>query len=164
MANWKVIAPVSGNMKLFQGPAAQDRPRIQECTVWEGPATDKAEALKSAEKADSRVDLKWTRITYERDPEDEVGFCLAPYSPLLPGFLAKNENREPPPPVPRFLCSLFLPWQRPRGVRPNNSLRQFEAGKPIEFGPIVTCKINNLTQARVLFQNLNYPAPTVGIA
>lgn len=38
-----------------------------EWIVWEGPAADKAEALKCAEKADPRVDLEWMRIRYERD-------------------------------------------------------------------------------------------------
>jgi hypothetical protein len=35
--------------------------------VWEGQATNKAEALQNAEKADPRVDLEWMRIRYERD-------------------------------------------------------------------------------------------------
>jgi hypothetical protein len=35
--------------------------------VWQGTASDKAEALQSAEKADPRVDLGWMRIRYERD-------------------------------------------------------------------------------------------------
>ena len=55
MANWKVIALISGNIEAVSGPAAQDRPGTQEWTVWEGPAGDKAEALQSAEKADPRV-------------------------------------------------------------------------------------------------------------
>jgi len=32
-----------------------------------GTASDKSEALQSAEKADPRVDLEWMRIRYERD-------------------------------------------------------------------------------------------------
>jgi hypothetical protein len=67
MANWKVIALVSGNIEAVSGPAAQDRPGTHEWVVWEGPAADKAEALQSAEKADPRVDLEWMRIRYERD-------------------------------------------------------------------------------------------------
>ena len=67
MANWKVIAQISGNIEAVSGPAAQDRPGTHEWTVWQGPAADKAEALKSAEKADPRVDLEWMRIRYERD-------------------------------------------------------------------------------------------------
>jgi len=35
--------------------------------VWEGPAADKAEVLKCAEKADPRVDLEWMSIRYERN-------------------------------------------------------------------------------------------------
>jgi hypothetical protein len=67
MANWKVIALVSGNIEAVSGPAAQDRPAAHEWVVWEGAAADKAEALKCAEKADPRVDLEWMRIRYERD-------------------------------------------------------------------------------------------------
>jgi len=67
MANWKVIALVSGNIEAVSGAAAQNRPGTHEWTVWEGPAADKAEALQSAEKADPRVDLEWMRIRYERD-------------------------------------------------------------------------------------------------
>jgi hypothetical protein len=67
MANWKVIALVSGNIEAVSGPAAQDRPGIHEWLVWEGTAADKAEALQRAEKADPRVDLEWMRIRYERD-------------------------------------------------------------------------------------------------
>jgi hypothetical protein len=67
MANWKVIALVSGNIEAVSGPAAQGRPGTHEWTVWEGPAADKAEALQCAEKADPRVDLEWMRIRYERD-------------------------------------------------------------------------------------------------
>jgi len=67
MPNWKVIALVSGNIQAISGPAAQDRPRTHEWLVWEGQADDKAEALKSAEKADPRVDLEWMRVRYERD-------------------------------------------------------------------------------------------------
>ncbi len=67
MANWKVIALASGNIEAVSGPAAQDRPGAHEWIVWEGQATNKAEALKSAEKADPRVDLEWMRIRHERD-------------------------------------------------------------------------------------------------
>jgi hypothetical protein len=67
MANWKVIALVSGNIEAISGPAAQDRPGAHEWMVWQGEAADKAEAFQSAEKADSRVDLEWMRIRYERD-------------------------------------------------------------------------------------------------
>jgi hypothetical protein len=67
MANWKVIALISGNIEAVSGPAAQDRPGTHEWAVWEGQAADKAEALQSAEKADPRVDLEWMRIRYERD-------------------------------------------------------------------------------------------------
>ena len=67
MANWKVIALVSGNIEAVSGPAAQDRPGTHEWIVWEGSAADKAEALQSAEKADPRVDLEWMRIRYEGD-------------------------------------------------------------------------------------------------
>ena len=49
------------------GLAAQHRPETHESLVWEGEATDKAEALKCAEKADPRVDLEWMRIRHERD-------------------------------------------------------------------------------------------------
>ena len=70
MANWKVIALVSGNIEAVSGPPAQDRPRTHEWTVWEGPAADKAEALQSAEKADHRVDLEWMRIRHEMDLND----------------------------------------------------------------------------------------------
>ena len=61
MANWKVIALVSGNIEAVSGPAAQDRPGTHEWIVWEGSAADKAEALQSAEKADPRVDLELIR-------------------------------------------------------------------------------------------------------
>jgi hypothetical protein len=67
MADWKVIALVSGNIEAVSGPAAQDRPGAHEWIVWQGAAADKAEALRSAEKADPRVDLEWMRIRYERD-------------------------------------------------------------------------------------------------
>jgi hypothetical protein len=50
-----------------QHPAAQSRPGTHEWFVWEGQAADKAEALKCAEKADPRVDLRWMRIRHERD-------------------------------------------------------------------------------------------------
>ena len=65
MADWKVIALVSGNIEAVSGPAAQDRPGAHEWTVWKGPAANKAEALKCAEKADPRVDLEWMRIRYQ---------------------------------------------------------------------------------------------------
>jgi hypothetical protein len=67
VATWKVIALVSGNIEAVSGLAAQRRPGTHESVVWEGQAADKAEALKCAEKADPRVDLKWMRIRYERD-------------------------------------------------------------------------------------------------
>ena len=67
MANWKVIALVSGNLEAVSGPAAQGRPGTHEWTVWEGAAADETEALQSAEKADPTVDLEWMRIRYERD-------------------------------------------------------------------------------------------------
>jgi hypothetical protein len=67
MANWKVIALVSGNIEVVSGPPAQDRPGTHEWLVWEGPAVDKAEALQSAEKTDPRVGLEWMHIRYERD-------------------------------------------------------------------------------------------------
>jgi len=67
MADWKVIALISGEIEAVSGTAAQDRPGAHEWTIWEGPAADKAEALQSAEKADPRVDLEWMRIRYERD-------------------------------------------------------------------------------------------------
>ena len=63
MANWKVIALVSGNIEAVSGTVAQDRPGTHEWVVWERQATDKAEALQRAEKA--RVDLEWMRIRYE---------------------------------------------------------------------------------------------------
>ena len=66
MANWKVIALVSGNIEAVSGPAAQDRPQTHEWMVWQGEAADKAEALQSAEKADRRIDLEWMRIRHER--------------------------------------------------------------------------------------------------
>jgi hypothetical protein len=67
MANWKVIALISGNIEAVSGLAAKDRPGTHEWTVWEGQAADKAEALKCAEKADPRVDLERMRIRHERD-------------------------------------------------------------------------------------------------
>jgi hypothetical protein len=67
MAHWKVIALVNGQIEAVSGPAAHDRPGAHEWIIWEGTAADKAEALKSAEKADPRVDLEWMRIRYERD-------------------------------------------------------------------------------------------------
>jgi hypothetical protein len=68
MANWKVIAMISGEIEAVSGPAAHDRPRAQEWAVWEGTAADKGEALQKAEIADSRVDLEWMCIRHERDP------------------------------------------------------------------------------------------------
>jgi hypothetical protein len=62
MANWKVIALISGEIEAVSGPAAQNRPGAHEWTVWEGIAADKGEALQSAEKVDPRVDLGWMRI------------------------------------------------------------------------------------------------------
>jgi len=50
MANWKVIALINGDIEALSGPAAQDRPGAHEWIVWEGTASDKAEALQSAEK------------------------------------------------------------------------------------------------------------------
>jgi hypothetical protein len=67
MADWKVIALISGEIEAHSDPAAQDRPGAHEWTAWEGPAADKAEALKCAENADPRVDLEWMCIRYERD-------------------------------------------------------------------------------------------------
>jgi hypothetical protein len=67
MANWKVIALISGESEAVSGPAARDRPGTHEWTVWQGTAANKAEALQSAEKADPRVDLEWMHIRYERD-------------------------------------------------------------------------------------------------
>jgi hypothetical protein len=67
MATWKVIETVSGNIEAVSGPAAQDRPGTHERIVWEGQASDKAEAFKCAEKADPSVDLEWMRVRYERD-------------------------------------------------------------------------------------------------
>jgi hypothetical protein len=67
MATWKVIETVSGNIDAVSGAAAQHRPGQHEFLVWEGEAADKAEALKSAENADPRVDLEWMRIRHERD-------------------------------------------------------------------------------------------------
>ena len=67
MADWKVIALVSGNIEAVSGPAAQGRPGTHEWIVWEGQAADKAEALQNAEKADSSVDLERVHIRYEHD-------------------------------------------------------------------------------------------------
>jgi len=67
MANWKVIPLINGNIEADSGSAAQDRPGAHERIVSEGQAADEAEALKSAEKADPRVDLEWMRIHCERD-------------------------------------------------------------------------------------------------
>ena len=68
MANWKVVALLSGNIEAVSGPAAQDRPGAHEWMVWQGQAADKAEALQCAEKADPRVDLEWMRIRHEMGP------------------------------------------------------------------------------------------------
>jgi len=57
MVNWKVIALINSAIEAVSGPVAQDRPGAHEWIVWEGQAADKAEALRSAEKADPRVDL-----------------------------------------------------------------------------------------------------------
>jgi len=65
MATWKVIETVSGNIEAVSGAAAEHRPSKDEFLVWEGEATDKAEALKCAEKADPRVDLEWMRVRHE---------------------------------------------------------------------------------------------------
>ncbi len=62
MANWKVIALINGEIEAVSGLAAQNRPRADEWTVWEGTAADKGDALQSAEKADPRVDLEWMRV------------------------------------------------------------------------------------------------------
>jgi hypothetical protein len=67
MAIWKVIEIVSSNIEALSGAAAQLRPGQHEFLVWEGQASDKAEALQSAEKADPRVDLEWMRIRHEMD-------------------------------------------------------------------------------------------------
>jgi len=64
MANWNVIALVSGNIEAVSGPAAQDRPGTHEWIMWQCAAADKAEAFQSAEKADPRGDLEWMRIRY----------------------------------------------------------------------------------------------------
>ncbi len=69
MARWKIIETVSGNIEAVSGPPAERRPGQHEFLVWEGAAADKAEALKSAEKADPRVDLEWMRIRHEMDLE-----------------------------------------------------------------------------------------------
>jgi hypothetical protein len=67
MANWKVIALITGEIEAVAGRAAQDRLGAHEWIVWQGSAANKAEALQSAEKADPRVDLEWMQIRYERD-------------------------------------------------------------------------------------------------
>ena len=46
MANWKVIALISGNIEAVFGPVAQNRPGTHVWTVRQGPATDKAEAVR----------------------------------------------------------------------------------------------------------------------
>ena len=58
MANRKVIALINGDIEAVSGPAAQDRLGAHEWTVWQGEASDKADALQIAEKADPRVDLE----------------------------------------------------------------------------------------------------------
>ena len=68
-ATWKVIETVSGNIEAVSGPAAQHRPGTHEWLVWEGKATDEGNALRCAEEADLRVDLKWMRIRHEMDFE-----------------------------------------------------------------------------------------------
>ena len=80
--NWKVIALMNGQIEAVSGPAAQDRPGAHEWIVWEGPAADKGEALQSAEKADSRVDLKWMRVRYELDL-NKRRVLLGLYFPLI---------------------------------------------------------------------------------
>jgi hypothetical protein len=45
MAIWKVIALVSDNIEAVSGPDAQRQPETHGCKVWEGQATDKAEAF-----------------------------------------------------------------------------------------------------------------------
>ena len=49
MANWKVIALVSGNIEAVSGPGCQGRPGAHEWIVWQGAAADKAEALQTAQ-------------------------------------------------------------------------------------------------------------------
>jgi hypothetical protein len=51
MANWKVIATVSGNIEAVSGTAAQNRPGTHELTVWDGTAAHKAEALRRLDGA-----------------------------------------------------------------------------------------------------------------
>jgi hypothetical protein len=67
MANWKVIALISGNIEAVTGPAAQDWLGTDEWMVWQSTASDKSEALQCAGTADPRVDLEWMRLRYERD-------------------------------------------------------------------------------------------------
>jgi hypothetical protein len=50
MANWKVIALVSGNIEAVSGPAAQDRPGTHEWTVWEGQPLTKLKPSKVQRK------------------------------------------------------------------------------------------------------------------
>jgi len=61
MANWKVIALVSGNIEAVSGPAAQGRPRTHEWIVWEGPAADKAETFGSLMWHLSRIRIAFGR-------------------------------------------------------------------------------------------------------
>jgi len=69
MADWKVIALVSGNIEAVSGPAAQNRPRTHEWIVWEGQAANKAEALKCAEKACPIAPAKTTFYRANGHPE-----------------------------------------------------------------------------------------------
>ena len=51
MANWKVIALVSGDIEAVSGPVAEHRPGTHEWTVWQGQAADKAGALRRLDVA-----------------------------------------------------------------------------------------------------------------
>jgi hypothetical protein len=51
MATSKAIALISGNIETVSGRAAHNRPGAHECIVWEGPAADKAEALRRLDVA-----------------------------------------------------------------------------------------------------------------
>jgi hypothetical protein len=95
MANWKVIALVSGNIEAVSGPAAHSRPGAHESLVWEGEAADRAEALQSAEKADPRVDLEWMRIRYERDLSKGGLSCRFPVGWLNVRFVPLRPMRQP---------------------------------------------------------------------
>ncbi len=48
MANWKVIALVSGNIEGVSGPAAQDRPGSHEWTVREGTPAQRLQLAPAA--------------------------------------------------------------------------------------------------------------------